>query len=52
MATTEPHAAEAPRPGWRSRIAWLVGLWLASVATLGLLAWALGWVMQAVGLQW
>ncbi|MFN6998148.1 MAG: DUF2474 family protein [Aquincola tertiaricarbonis] len=48
MATTDPH--EAP-PRWGRRLAWLAGLWLASVATLGLLAWLLGWVLQAVGLQ-
>lgn len=48
MATTEPQP-EPPR--WGRRLAWLAGLWLASVATLGLLAWALGWVLQAVGLQ-
>lgn len=48
MATTD----ERPdTPRWSRRLAWLAGLWLASVATLGLLAWALGWVLQAVGLQ-
>lgn len=48
MATTEGPAA---RPRWRSRLAWLAALWLAGVASLGLLAALLGWVLQAVGLQ-
>lgn len=48
MATTDERQ-EPPR--WGRRLAWLAGLWLASVATLSLLAWSLGWVLQAVGLQ-
>lgn len=42
-----------PRPGaglWRRRLAWLLGLWLAGVLTLGLLAYGLRWLMRLVGL--
>jgi hypothetical protein len=33
-------SADAPRPLWR-RLAWLVAIWAASVAALGVVAWFL-----------
>ncbi|MDB5750390.1 MAG: hypothetical protein JWP65_811 [Ramlibacter sp.] len=45
--------SKAPRrqepPGWLSRVAWLLGLWLAGVAGLGAAAWLLKALMRAVG---
>lgn len=35
---------------WPRRLGWLVGIWLASVASLGLLAWLLRQFMAAAGL--
>ena len=36
---------------WWQRLAWLAGLWTASVLTLGLLAWLLRLLMNAAGLS-
>jgi hypothetical protein len=36
---------------WGRRIGWLVGLWLAGVATLGLVALLLRIVMRLAGLS-
>jgi hypothetical protein len=37
----------AAAPGTRaSRLAWFLGLWLASVAALGLVAWAIRWAIH------
>ncbi|MPZ43136.1 MAG: DUF2474 family protein [Betaproteobacteria bacterium] len=38
-------------PIWRQRVAWLVGLWLAGVAVLGLIALLLRIVMRLAGLS-
>lgn len=38
------------RKPWGKRIAWLIGLWAASVAVLGLVAYLLRLVMEAVGM--
>jgi len=35
---------------WRKRLAWLAGIWLASVTTLGLAAWAMRLLMRAAGM--
>lgn len=35
---------------WRKRLAWMAGIWLASVATLGLAAWAMRLLMRAAGM--
>lgn len=48
MGTTDREGAP---PAWGRRLAWLAALWLAGVVSLGALAWALGWLLQAVGLQ-
>lgn len=48
-----PHSPKGPPhiPGlWRRRLAWLLGLWLAGVLTLGLVAYGLRWLMGVVGL--
>lgn len=37
-------------PQWLRRLAWLVLLWAAGVATLGVLAWALKAFMRTAGL--
>jgi hypothetical protein len=42
------------RPGlsvWLRRVGWLVLIWLASVAALGVAAWLLRLVMQGVGFR-
>jgi len=36
---------------WLRRLGWLVLIWLASVAALGVAAWALRMVMQSVGFR-
>jgi hypothetical protein len=41
---------DATTPAWGRRIAWLLGLWLASVAALGLIALLLRVVMRLAGL--
>jgi hypothetical protein len=44
-------ARHAPgRKPWGSRIAWMIGLWAASVGVLALVAYLLRWVMEAVGM--
>jgi len=35
---------------WAQRLGWLAGIWLASVAVLGLAAWVLRLLMNAVGM--
>jgi hypothetical protein len=35
---------------WWKRLAWMAGIWLASVATLGLAAWAMRLLMRAAGM--
>ncbi|MDN5842612.1 MAG: DUF2474 domain-containing protein [Alcaligenaceae bacterium] len=35
---------------WTRRVAWLLALWAAGVAVLGIAAWVLKAVMRAVGL--
>jgi len=61
MATTEGQRLSAPaslvRPtarGWRvwlKRLAWLAGIWLASVAALGVVAYGLRLLMRAAGMS-
>lgn len=41
---------ESPRRTWLRRLGWLVAIWLASVASLAVVALAFRWVMRAVGL--
>lgn len=42
---------EQRAPGlWRRRLTWLLGLWLAGVLGLGVLAYALRWLMRLAGL--
>ncbi|MGE4242470.1 DUF2474 domain-containing protein [Ramlibacter sp.] len=38
------------RPLWQ-RLAWLVGFWIAGVASLGLVAWLLKMAMRGAGLS-
>ncbi len=40
----------AGRPCWLRRVAWLVAIWCASVAVLGVVAYAFRGVMGWVGL--
>ena len=35
---------------WWKKLAWLILLWVAGVAALGLVAWLVRWLMQAAGL--
>lgn len=46
--------AEHQKPGkrrqWLRRIAWLVGIWAASIAVLTIFAYALRLVMNAAGM--
>lgn len=41
---------EQGQQSWWKRLAWLAGIWLASVATLGLAAWAMRLLMRAAGM--
>ncbi|MDR6602040.1 hypothetical protein J2732_003032 [Achromobacter deleyi] len=41
----------APAPSWRSRLLWLAAIWAASVAALGVTAYALRLVMRAIGMS-
>lgn len=36
---------------WRRRIMWLALIWAASVAALGVAAYAMRWVMKAIGMS-
>lgn len=36
---------------WLRRLGWLAAIWVASVAVLGLAAWALRLLMQSVGMS-
>lgn len=38
-------------PEWPRRLGWLLLLWSAGVAVLGIVAYALRWLMTAVGLS-
>ena len=47
-------APSSERPtalGWIRRLAWLVGIWLASVAALGAVAYGLRLLMRAAGMS-
>ena len=50
MDEHRPPRQEEPSGLWRRRLAWLLGLWLAGVLALGLVAYGLRWVMGMVGL--
>ncbi|MGK5029666.1 DUF2474 domain-containing protein [Janthinobacterium sp. MDT1-19] len=41
---------EQGQQAWWKRLAWMVGLWLVSVATLGLAAWVMRLLMRAAGM--
>lgn len=41
----------APRALWLKRIGWLLAIWSASVAALGVAAWLLRLLMRAAGLS-
>ena len=43
-------AADSGSTRWGRRLAWLVGLWVAGVAVLGLAAWLLKAFMRWAGL--
>jgi len=36
---------------WLQRVAWLLAIWVASVAVLGAAAWALRLLMKSVGMS-
>lgn len=38
-------------PLWLRRLGWLLVIWVASVAVLGLAAWALRLLMQSIGMS-
>lgn len=41
----------ADRPRWRNRLAWLILIWAAGVACMGLAAWLIKLLMRAAGLS-
>lgn len=41
---------KAARPLWLKRVAWLVGIWAASIAVLALAAYLLRIVMETAGM--
>lgn len=43
-------APEKPRPWWK-KLGWLVLIWSASVASLGLFAWLMKLFMRAAGMS-
>ncbi|MBT3144855.1 DUF2474 domain-containing protein [Neptunomonas phycophila] len=47
----ENNPDQAERPVWLKRVGWLVVIWSASVAGLGVIAWLLKFFMQAAGLS-
>lgn len=61
MATTEGRRLSAPAAlkrhtarGWRvwlTRLAWLAGIWLASVVALGVVAYGLRLLMRGAGMS-
>jgi hypothetical protein len=51
MATGTTEVGGRARGKWARRLAWLLGIWLASVASLYLVALALRFFMNAVGLS-
>ena len=44
-------APDVAPPNWWRRVAWLLAIWAASVAALGVVAWLLKGVMRWVGLS-
>ncbi|SPA01437.1 conserved hypothetical protein; Cytochrome bd ubiquinol oxidase associated sequence [Cupriavidus taiwanensis] len=45
-----PHTESGTRTGtWLRRVGWLVLIWAASVAALGVAAWVLRLIMRCVG---
>ena len=42
--------SKTPRPSWPKRIAWLVGIWGASIAVLAIAAYLLRVVMDLAGM--
>ena len=47
-----PHTDSGNRTGtWLRRVGWLVLIWVASVAALGVAAWVLRMIMQGVGFR-
>lgn len=40
-----------PAPSWRSRLVWLAMIWAASVASLGVAAYAMRLIMRAIGMS-
>ncbi|MGO4512265.1 DUF2474 domain-containing protein [Bradyrhizobium sp. MOS001] len=49
-AIIEARVTSEHRPDWRSRLGWLVIIWAASVATLGIVALLFRLLMSAAGL--
>lgn len=43
--TIEGEDRTSPGPWWQ-RLAWFVGLWLASVAVIGVIAYAIRWWLK------
>lgn len=41
----------APRYGWAKRLLWMIGIWLISVAVLGIVAFAMRLLMNAAGMS-
>ncbi|HUH39856.1 MAG TPA: DUF2474 domain-containing protein [Castellaniella sp.] len=39
-----------PRPWWQ-KLAWMVAIWAASIAALGVVAWLFRVVMKAIGMS-
>lgn len=44
-------ASPSVTPSWRSRLVWLAIIWAASVAALGVTAYALRLLMRALGMS-
>lgn len=48
---TERSGRSASKDSWLRRVGWLVLIWAASVAALGVAAWVLRLIMQGVGFR-
>jgi hypothetical protein len=50
MATGTTEGRGRARGKWARRVAWLAGIWLASVGSLFVVALVFRWLMRAAGL--
>lgn len=42
--------SQSHMPAWAKRLGWLIMIWIASVAALGIVAMLFRWIMNSAGL--